>query len=716
MSLSFGLNPWLLALCVLLAAGLTAWMYRTTVPPLPLGRRALLMGLRTAALTLVLFLLFEPLLTRITTQTQPAVLAVLVDDSQSLTLRTGDDSLATAHTETVQALLADVQQRQSPEAVQLFRFGANTAPLPTPDSLGFDDVRTDIGAALAFVQDALRNDNLGGVLLISDGRYNTGRNPLYVAERFPVPIYTATVGDTTSRRDLLIQRITSNDLAYVNTEVPVEVTLRAVEGAGESVTLSLLDEGTILGTANAQLPTGTGEVTIPLTFVPDAEGLQRLTVSATRLDGEATYRNNASAFTVRVLESKRRLLLLAAAPSPDVAALRRLLQTDPNTEVTARVQRSSGQFYEGTFPDPSTFDAIILAGYPGRTAEASQIRQVAEAAAEGTPLLFVLNQQTDLRLTSEYLADVLPATPDRVRSSFLEASFVPTSAGTRHPVLDLPDVRTTDLRRLPPLLYNESRWIVSPDARVLAQVQIRGVQLDDPLLVIRRRGTARSAALLGAGTWRWQNLPDDLSSVGSFWPVTLANMVQWITTPEDTRRVRVDPTTDLFPGGTPVELTGQVYDESLNPISDAVLDVTVTAPDGAQYAYQMDGQGTGRYRLDAGVLPEGTYQYRAQAQRDGESLGTDQGRFAVGALNIEFRETRADAALMRQIAQRSAGQPVALTEIATLSDELASSGNFDPLVLEDTREVPLWHRYGFLIAILVLLTLEWFFRKRSGMA
>ena len=727
MPLTLSYSPFLLALCALAAAGLAYWAYRRTVPALSPRRRAVLVGLRWLSLFIVLFLLFEPVLRRVQRDERPPVLAVLVDESQSLGLRGdttsdvgGGADVAGAVRETLRRLpVEDVRGE-----VRLFTFSSGARAIEDGrgglgralDTLSFRGERTDIARALGDVREALSDQNLRGVLLVSDGQYNTGRNPLYLAERYPVPIHTVVVGDTTARRDVAIRRVTTNEIAYVGTQLPVQVGLRAVDYAGARVSVALLRGGEVLQSQTADLAAGATEVPVDLAYEPAEAGLQRLTVAVTRLNGEATYRNNTASFNVRVLESRQRVLLLAAAPGPDVAALHGLLETDPNADVTLRVQKERGAFYGGLFPDSlDAFDAIVLAGYPGAVADPAEVQRVAEAAAGGTPLLFLLSRQTDLDLLNQSLADVLPVTAERVRGGFMEATPQITPAGAQHPILDDLEAEAAVLRRLPPLAYNESRWQASPDARVLATVEVRGVPLDDPLLVIRSRGAARSAALLGAGTWRWRNLPEDLDQASPFWPNLLSNLLRWVTTREDDRPVRVEPIEETFAGGEPVSFTGQVYDESLEPVEGASVKVEITAPDGARYPYSMESVGEGRYVLDAGAFPEGTYAYRATAQRGGTDLGEDRGAFAVGGLTLEFRETRADAPLMRQIAQRSGGDFFAPGDVGAIPVRLAASERFTPVVFEEERSVELWRRYAFLIAVIVLLAAEWFLRKRNGM-
>lgn len=715
MSLSFGLSPWLLALCAAVAAALTYWTYRRSVPRVSTARQAVLMGLRFAALFIVLFLLFEPIWRQFLRDERPPVLAVLVDDSQSLGLEAESEGepldLAATMRRTVEALPAiDGEMR-------LFAFSNAIRPLPpnAADSLRFDGSRTNIAQGLDHVRDALQDQNLRGVLLISDGQYNTGRNPLYQAERYPVPIHTVAVGDTLRRRDVQIRRVTTNEIAYVEDELPVQVGVRAEGFSGEQVIVSLLQNGQSLGAASIQLPEGTAEVPIDLSYTPTEEGLQQLNVTVTHLSGEVTYRNNTESFTVRVLENKQRILLLGAAPGPDLATVRQLLQQDGHTEIVSYVQKGPGAFYEGPLPAAlDDFDLMVLVGFPGRAAPMDALQRVAQTVQDGTPLLFLLTRQTDLTTVRNTLADALPVAPQRNRTGFDEASFVATPRGEQHPIMEIPE-RPASFGGLPPLLYNQSRWRPSPDARVLATIDLRGVQLDDPLLVIRRRTGSRSAALLGSGTWRWKNLPDDLDAYAAFWPALFSNLVQWLTTPEDDRRVRVVPVQDVFGGGEAIEFSGQVYDESLNPIGDASVTLEVTAPDGTRYPYTMDPVGNGRYVLDIGTFPEGTYSYTASGERNDIVMGADNGSFAVGALTLEFKETRANAALLRQIAQRSGGSFFTPDELGSLPAALSASGTFAPVRFEEAREQELWRLPAFFLLVVLLLTTEWVLRKRSGM-
>ncbi|MCS3647014.1 hypothetical protein [Salinibacter ruber] len=717
MAFSFGYSPWLLLLCVAVAGGLTYWTYRATVPSLSVGWRLLLGGLRFLALALICFLLFEPVLQQFRSTERPPVLAVLVDDSQSMQVVTAGDTSAArpnAARTSVRPVLDALQDEAMPGTARFFRVGEASRALSGGiiDSLRFDGARTDLSSGLQAAPEELRDENLGGIVLVSDGQYNTGQNPLRVADRSPVPVHTVTVGDTARQRDLRVQDVSTNDRAYLNSSVPVRVTLSVTEGPGQPVPVTLEQSGRTLDQRPVRLPDGTGEVSVDLTFEPEQAGLQQVTVRVPELAGEVTTRNNAQSTSLRVLESKRQVLLLGAAPAPDVSALRRVYERTADTEVTVRIPTPDGTFLEGPLPDDlSAFDVVVLAGFPSPSVPDDVVQRVATLVNDGTPALFFLDRQTDLAAWTEHFEASLPARPDASTSSFAEASFRIVESARQHPVFRIEGAEGALFERLPPLQVPASAWTPTPDAQVLGTAATTSA----PLLVLRRRAGLRTAAFLGSGVWRWALLPSELRAADPLWPGLASNLLRWAGTEADDSPVRVRPTASTFGGTDVVSFTGQVYDQSRQPVSDATVKVTVTDSTGTEYPYTMDPTGQGRYTLDVGTLPEGTYQYEAQARLGEADLGTDRGEFSVAPLRIEYQSPRADAVLMRQLASRAGGTAYTPETIDRLPAELAGQASFSSDVVQRSSEAELWRTSLFLIAILALLASEWTLRKFLGL-
>lgn len=714
MSLTLGHPIAYLLLAVLASIVLTWWLYRETTPELSRNQRLLLGFLRSAALSIILFLLAEPLFLNTSQITEQPVLGLLFDESQSMELSEAD---STRDNRGYRELIDRILSATSSERVSLFGFGGEGRELPIIDSLSLDAPRTNVSAGLEFVRDRLQDKLLGAVVLVSDGRHIEGRNPEHVADLFPVPVITLVVGDTTIRKDLRIQQVLSNELSYVGREVPVQVHIRNEGHDAQFITVTMTMEGRILDQEMLTLPPSGGVAITELTFVPDKVGFFQYRIDISHLDGELTFRNNSQLLSLQILERERQVLLLSGAPSPDASAYARMLSENSDTQLTVRTQKAPGVYYEGSLaPLDMAPDLIILNGYPSNETTAGDISLIRAAIESGSSLLYVMDRSSDLVSLKGSLARFLPVRPRIIRSGFVTGFFVPADRAHLHAVFDISNRReTSSWSRLPPISLNQTTWDLVPGAVTLAHTTIRGISVENPVFIINRSLGSRSAAFLASGLWRWRNAPEDLDAEAGRWTELFTNLVQWLVTGEDDRPVRVSPSRGALDESEPVDFGGQVYDENLAPVSDASVLLTIEAPDGELFPYQMQVLGNGRYTIKLGNLSEGTYSYTAVATRDGGELGSDRGTFSVGALSVEFRTPYADPLLMRQIARRSGGFSISADNLDGLSARLAALPSFKPRTVTTESQMRLWRRLPFLLVVLVLMSVEWFMRKRFGL-
>ena len=97
-----------------------------------------------------------------------------------------------------------------------FVFGASARPLLSvaPDSLSLNEDATDISSALHTLSLQKEDLNIHAILLVTDGAYNLGQNPVYEAEHLGLPLYSVGIGDSAEQKDVLVGRIATNDLVY----------------------------------------------------------------------------------------------------------------------------------------------------------------------------------------------------------------------------------------------------------------------------------------------------------------------------------------------------------------------------------------------------------------------------------------------------------------------------------------------------------------------
>ena len=713
-ALSFAESVFLLIALVAAATLFSLWTYRRTVPEITRARRAVLVTLRSGALAVLLFLIFEPVLNLQRSEEIAPRVAVLLDDSRSMTVEDGGVARGNLMREFVSS--SAYRDLQGGGEKSPWLFGGKAFPMQevTPDSLGFTGVETDIGRALQQVYDAEAARNLRAVVLVTDGVFTAGKNPLYAAEALGVPVHVVAVGDSTEKKDILVGRVLANSVAYLESTLPVDVTVRSAGFEGGRTRVTLTDGSREIGSETIELRPGTNEYPLRFTYTPEEEGVRKLTVRVGALAGELTERNNSRAFFVKVLKSRMNVVIVAGAPSPDVSLLQRELKKDRNIRTSLFVQRGGGGWYEGT-PEAKTFldaDVVVLAGFPTSRTDIGVLRQVAEAMEKkAVPLLFLPSRTTDYATLKIGLDAALPFDILQTRPNETEVFFERSEAARLNPVVAT-GIAAESWSKLPPLFKTESSFRVRPGAEVLGTMKLNNISFNEPLLLTRRLGRSKVLAWTAYGLWRWE-LAYDVQN-GEVPGRLLSNAVRWLTTREDDKKVRITPAKEFFDSGEEVEILAQVYNDSYEPVDNAAVRVTVTH---AQETRELllSPLGAGRYSGMLDVTEEGDYSFSGNAELDGQSLGTDKGRFAVGELNIEFQDTRMNNVLLRQIAAATGGRYFTVGDTDGLPAAVSSSGSFAPADRLIKSDIQLWNLVWLLALAVLLFAIEWYLRKQAGM-
>jgi len=716
-SFSFSLPVVIVLLAAALAATIAWFFYRTTIPPVPPRTKALLITLRTLSLFALLVLLAEPLVRLTTTTAKKPVLAILFDDSKSMTINdAGGD-----RKEIYRRLFADMNFTSLvPNGeVRFYAFGSSLRPLASGvfDSLALDKDATNISAALRGVAEERERLNLAALVLVTDGNYNLGQNPLYDAERIGLPIFPIGIGDTTEQKDVLITKVLTNELVYAETEVPVDVTVKSAGYRNETVDVSLHHEGREVSRARITLQEGTREYSVRLSYIPLGEGVKRYTVRISSLPGELTTANNQRVILARVLKSKLHILLLAGVPSPDLSIVKYTLREDKNLTVSSLTLKTPSTFYERDNPQTllDSADCLVLIGFPLSTTSETIVEMVRSAVARRTvPIFFIDGQNVDERKL-EALSTVLPFTivTPSVNEHIVFAEPVP--AQRNHPIMATGSERSAEAwKRLPPIFKTQAVVSAKPEAVVLATARVATVVTNDPLILLRNINRQKSLAVVGYGIWRWRLMAQGNRETEHLMATFLTNGIRWLTTRDDARPVKVTPVKPAFAQGEQIEFVGEVYDASANPIDNAMLRVTARLHE-REFETVLRPLGNGRYDGSLEGLGEGDYTFTASATHEGQQLGEDRGRFSVGEVNLEYQETRMNIQLLRQMAARSGGAFVMPREIVKLPSLLAERGSFAPREVQTTEERELWNWPYVLGLVVALLGVEWFMRKSHGM-
>ena len=333
MQIVFQYPTWFLLLAIVAGVGYALGLYfrekRTAEMPLWMVRG--LAAVRGITIFILVVLLIGPLIKSVSKRTEKPIVVIAQDNSSSIPLNSDSAFYRTEYLESLAVLRSSLSDDYE---VRSYTFGNQVQEIETPD---FSDGRTDLSELFEELDNVYANRNVGAVILASDGLYNRGRDPIYSPLHLNTPIYSIALGDTSIKRDVILKKVDHNRYAYLGNEYPVEITVEAEKFQGKEVTVQLSGEQGILWEQRITINSNSFRKVVSANLNAEVPGLNRIRASVSVLSGELSRSNNTQDFFVEVLDGRQKVLILAANPHPDIAAIKRSISGNDNYEVDAFV-------------------------------------------------------------------------------------------------------------------------------------------------------------------------------------------------------------------------------------------------------------------------------------------------------------------------------------------------------------------------------------------
>lgn len=692
MDLTAAHSLWLAPLCLLLGIGMAWLLYRRASGREGFSVRVslLLAVCRALAIALIAFFLLEPMVRILVREVRKPVVVILHDGSSSV-LATGDSAAFRAgYGAALNTLAEDLSDGFE---VRTLTYGERVEEgMDLEQRQGL----TDISAALRDVYDRMSGPDLGAVIIDGDGIFNRGRDPRMDATRLGVPVYTIALGDTTVRPDLAVRNVDHNRISYLGNEFPILVRAEARHLQGVRSKLTVRQGEAELAVKEISVNGDPFVVEVPFTLKAERPGLQRYTVRIEPVEGEVTEVNNNRVFLVDVLDDRQKVLLLGAAPHPDLGALRAALDGLDGYEVEAdQVTTFNGNIDE--------LDLIILHGLPTVRHDMQGLLQ--RAAARKIPICFVLAQGMDLNAFNAQSSGVQVSGP---RPSITDAQAGFNKDFTLFTV-DADQQRA--IERFPPLQVPFGQYDPGRSATVLFNQRIGVVRTAYPLIALTQQGERRMATVCGEGLWRWRMADQQLNGSHEHFDLLVHKLVQFLALKVDKNRFRVEHAPE-FTANESVVFDAELYNATFEPVNDVEATIVLKNEEGQEFPYAFSPHGSS-YRADVGRLPVGRYTWTARTELEGQRY-TATGDVTVTALVAEQFNTVADHGLWADIAQNTGGLLVPPTELDRMKKDLATRNELKARSYAHTSFSDLISLRWLFFIILGLLTIEWVLRRRSG--
>jgi hypothetical protein len=703
-SITWGtVSGWWAPLCIV-AGVLYAWLlYRQPLSLSNKFRYGLFAG-RALTVTIISLILLSPLVKSISYNPQKPLVLVLEDNSESIEMFQGPapsklkatwgDPIAIGleGAKLIDNLASLKKELGHDYDVREFHFNRDLASGLTKT---FDGKQTDISNALHQLNDRFVNQNIGALVLATDGLYNEGNDPQYEAKNFKTSIYTIALGDTVPKLDLLIGNVNYNKTAFLGDDFVIEVLAEAYQSKGETMHLKVTEDGRQVAAENIPVNANSFQKVVSLRLNADRKGLRKFNISIDPVKNEISTQNNSETIYVEVLDAKEKVLLLYNGPHPDISAIRQSIESNKNYEVKASLLADIGAV------KPGDYSLVIL--YQVSANSSAMLQTLVKSKV---PVWFIAGAQTDMDAFNEEQKLV------QVSTSKNEIQEVFASPVTDFTGFTLSDSSEKKIASFPPLLSPFGSYTSKLAGIALLKQRIGSVETNYPLLAFGDDGGRRTGVLAAEGLWRWQLAEYENYGNHHALEELFSQAVQYLTANANKQRFTVYAAKNIFGEGENAILNAELYDDALELVNSPDVKVELKNNSGKKYSFLFTRTGKS-YQLDAGALPAGEYDYEASV-KNGPKQFYARGQFTIQPLSMESRQSAANFQLLNTIAKQSGGEMLLPAQINRLTGLIRKNDHIKTVVYEDKRYSDMIDVKWVFALLLLLLSIEWVVRKREG--
>lgn len=733
-------TAWLAILIAVAGAAYAAMTYRRVARQATGRDRAILMGLRIAAIATVLFCLMRPALILKAAVPQQNFLGVLVDDSRSMQIPDEDNKprgqfIKDNFSAVDSPMLAALTKRF---AVRQFKFATNAERIASSANLAFDGTSSRLGDALDRARDELSGLPLSGLLVISDGADTadtTFEESLSQLKAQGVPVFAIGVGQEHLAHDIQISRVDTPRRVLKGTALVVDVVVMQTGYAGQKVPLNVETDGRLLAQQEITLPANGESSTLRVQFLAPEGGLKTFRFRIPQQKDEQVTQNNQRDSRIDVYDRKEKILYYEGEPRFEAKFIRQALEGDENVQVVL-LQRTNEKKYLrlgvdtadelfGGFPTTRAelfaYRSIILGSVPASAFTADQLKMIAEFVnLRGGGLLMLGGRKafSEGGWAGTPVGEVLPVvlTPglEQAAEYFTEMAIRPTRDGLAHPATQISDTEQASSDRwakLPELSTVNRIAKVKPGATVLLTGLDEG-RNERPVLSYQRYGRGKALALATQDAWLWRmhaTMAVDDTTHRTFW----RRLLRWLVD-DVPDRVELSVSQDNVEPGQPITLVSDVRDKDYAPVNDAAVVAHVTGPSGKVEDVPLEWSvaKAGEYKAVFTPSEPGQYQVRVASTRAGQDMGSATANVVAGPSVSEYFDAGMRAPLLRRLAEETGGKFYTAKDTATLAEAIAYSGRGVTVV--DERD--LWDMPIVFLLFLGVIGTEWAFRRARGLA
>ncbi|GHU60535.1 hypothetical protein FACS1894121_0800 [Bacteroidia bacterium] len=555
--------------------------------------------------------------------------------------------------------------------VERLTFGKNVSRVDADSRMDFREHYTNISGVFTHIDENYRRQRPVGVVLLSDGIYNTGVNPRYKLNNYPV--YTVVLGDTMEYPDVFIKDALIDKFNFLHTLFPVKVEIAATKQKGKTFKCLLRDNERVIGSKDIFIDRDNFLHETVFEVEARQKGVRKYSVEIQTNFTEISRENNATVIYTNILDNSGEIHIYYTAPHPDIAAITSAIKITGIYKYTKKpIREFSTSEANGTEPH------LLILHNPLRSDP--YVQKMEEAALKRKiPMWYILTTPT-----TTVTEDV---TPGFVRSfPYFEFSEAEIQGFSKYPPVVVP--------------FGEIR---SNSGKNLFVQRIKNIDTDNALMSFYDKNGVKAAYMWGEGFWRWRLFSYRENGSHELFNTLIHKTLNYLISRRGNDRF-IHDIRPIYDETEEAILNVELYNESYELVNTPDVSLLLKA-NGKEFNYILNRNGN-KYRINLGNLATGEYHYTLKTNLKGSDF-EKKGGFFVRTQNPELNDMVADRALLKDLAETSGGRTSDLKGLDELIDAIKSGSTHKVSERREVSYMELGELWWLGMLLLLLLCVEW---------
>ena len=638
----------------------------------------LLAFLRFISVFSLLLLLINPVISRKTIETNKIPLAVVADNSRSITELKAND----LEKELVEKLISNAALKEKFE-IQTYSFDEEFFAGKPLDFKGnqsnIDNVATNLKQ--------LNKNAFYPIVLLTDGNQTIGNDYVYSFQE-TASVFPLILGDTTTTFDLKINQLNANKYAFLKNKFPVEVFLQYNGNKPISANFYIEKNGKKISTQAINFDKKNKVQSVQILLEADRVGLQKYKAVISSSTKEKNTYNNIKNFAVEVIDQLKEIAIISDISHPDLGAFKRAIESN--------AQRKVSILKTNSISDLKKYNLLVL------YQPTASFKKVFEANKNLKINTFIITgMATDFNLLNQMQSDLEFKLTNKKED--FTSSFV-----TGFNLFAQNDIQFT---QFPPLENPFGKITEKGSLNTLLTAKVNGIDVGNPILTFSEKGNSRSAYLLGENSWKWRMESHVINQSYEKYDQFIDKIIQYLSTNSAKKSLLVEHES-FYNSGETIEIFAQYFNKSYELEENANLSIYLTNKNTKSTKNYNFSKANNGYQAIFDGLEPGNYAFQVKETSSNASYN---GTFEVLDFDVEKQFVNPDVSKLQQLANQNKGEVIYPNQIDKLIQKLLEKDTYLPVEKSLVKNSPLIDWIILLVILAVSLATEWFTRKYNGL-